>query len=171
MTVPVLGPLTLPADPTAALEAATRQYVDSNSGAGSGAGTLFGFNFDSGTAAGPGTSELRLNNATPASVNTIYVHYTSLEGVDIARRLLAGTTGDRLYMQLRTDSDIYRIYDLIGAPTDNTTYASIPVVHRASGGSLADADQIIAGFIPLPVTVATTAPASPLINDLWVDLT
>ena len=169
MSVKSLVPFVLPADPTNALEAATKQYVDIRS---SGAGPLFGFDFDTTTSAGPASTRLRLNNATPASATIVYVSYTSKDGGDLKTRLLAGTTGDRLYIQDRNNSANYRVYELTGAPADGTTYATINVVHRTGGGSLwANAEEIVAGFTVPPITVGTVAPSAPLTNDIWIDTT
>lgn len=138
----------------------------------SGAGALFGFDFDTTTSAGSAVTRLRLNNATPASATIVYVSYTSKDGVDLKARLLAGTAGDRLFIQERANSANYRVYELLSAPTDNTTYATCSVIHRSGGGSLwANSAEIIAGFVAAPFTVGTTAPTSPSINDLWVDTT
>lgn len=135
-------------------------------------GPMFGFLFDTTTTTGTSTNGLRLNNATPASATIVYVNYTSRSGVEIKTRLLAGTAGDRLYIQDRGNSGVYRVYELTGAPTDVTTYASIPVVHRTGAGSLwANGLSIVAGFTTPPITVGTSAPASPLTNDLWIDTT
>lgn len=135
-------------------------------------GPLFGFAFDTTTTAGTSTNGLRINNATPASATIAYINYTARSGVDLKTRLLAGTAGDRLYIQDRTASGTYRLYELTGAPTDNTTYATINVVHRTGAGSLwANGASLVAGFISPPITVGTSAPASPLTNDLWIDTT
>lgn len=137
-----------------------------------GGGPMFGFLFDTTTTTGTSTNGLRLNNATPASATVVYVNYTSREGIDLKTRLLAGTTGDRLYIQDRVNSAVYRVYELTGAPTDVTTYASIPVVHRGGAGSLwANGLSIVAGFTSPPITVSTVAPSSPLTNDIWLDIT
>ena len=60
---------------------------------------LFGSDFDTTTTAGPAATRLRLNNATPASATIVYVSYTSKDGADLKTRLLAGTAGDRLFIQ------------------------------------------------------------------------
>lgn len=66
----------------------------------------------------------------------------------------------------------YRVYELTGAPTDGTTYATCNVVHRGGAGSLwANSTEIIAGFTTPPITVGTSAPSSPLVNDIWIDTT
>ena len=138
----------------------------------SGAGALFGFDFDTSTAAAPASTRLRLNNATPASATIVYISTTSKDGADLRTRLLAGTAGDRLYIQERANSANWRLYELTGAPTDGTTYATVNVVHRGGAGSLwANSAEIIAGFMTTAITIATSAPASPSVNDLWVDTT
>ena len=138
----------------------------------SGAGAFFGFDFDTTTTAGPAVTRVRINNATPASATIVYVSYTSKDGVDLKTRLLAGTAGDRLYIQDRANSANYRVYELTAAPTDSTTYATCNVVHRAGGGSLwANLTEIVAGFTSAPFTVGPTAPTAPLTGDLWVDTT
>jgi hypothetical protein len=138
----------------------------------SGAGALFGFDFDTTTTAGPTATRIRLNNATPASATIVYISYTSKDGADLRTRLQAGTAGDRLYIQERANSANWRSYELTGAPTDNTTYATCNVVHRGGAGSLwSNSAEIIAGFMTAAITIATSAPASPVVNDLWVDTT
>ena len=138
----------------------------------SGAGVFYGFDFDTSTSAGAASTRLRLNNATPASATIVYASYTSKDGVDLKTRLLSGTAGDRFYIQDRANSANYRVYELTAAPTDNTTYASCPVVHRTGGGSLwADTTEIVAGFTLPPLSVGTSAPSSPLTNDIWIDTT
>ena len=136
------------------------------------AGSMFNFTFDTTTTPGGiPASTIRLNNATPASATAVYVHYSPKSGVDLKTRTLAATAGDRLYIQDRTNSANYRIYEVTGAPTDNTTYATLPVVHRAGGGSFSNGLDIVAGFAAPPITIATSAPASPLTNDIWIDTT
>lgn len=138
----------------------------------SGAGALFGFDFDTSTAAAPATTRLRLNNATPASATIVYISTTSKDGADLRTRLAAGTAGDRLFIQERANSANWRSYELTGAPTDNTTYATCNVVHRGGAGSLwANSAEIVAGFMTAAITIGTSAPASPSTNDLWVDTT
>ena len=161
-------PVTLAADPVNVLEAVTKQYADAKA---SGAGPLFGFNFSTTTTAPPASATVRLNNATPASATAAYVHYTSKDGVDLRTRILAGTVGDRLYIQDRDASANYRMYSLTAAPTDNTTYATLAVTHQAGGGTITDAQEVVVGFLPTPITVSNTAPAAPLTGDLWIDTT
>jgi hypothetical protein len=135
------------------------------------AGPMFNFSFDSTTTAGTSTNGIRLNNGTPASATVVYVNYIPKSGADLKTRLLSGTAGDRLYIQDRTNSANYRIYELTAAPTDSTTYATLAVVHRAGGGSFSNGLDILAGFTPPPITIGTSAPSGPLTNDIWIDTT
>lgn len=135
------------------------------------AGPLLGFDWETSTAAPPSSQSIRLNNATPASVTVVYVHYTTKDYAQIKTRLLAGTAGDRLYIQNRTNADQYALYELTGAPTDNSTYGSIPVVYRAGAGTFSGGTNLLAGILAPAITVGPTAPSSPLVNDIWIDTT
>jgi hypothetical protein len=138
----------------------------------SGAGQFFGFLFDTTTTAGTSTTGVRINNATPASATAIYVNYVPREGVDLKVRMLAATAGDRIFIQDRNSSANNRLYEVTGAPTDNTTYATIPVVHRSGAGSLwSNGVAVLAGFTQPPITIGTTAPSAPLTGDIWIDTT
>ena len=136
-----------------------------------GAEAFHGFTFDTTTTAGAADRRLRLNNATPASATVVYVSNTPRSGVDLRTRALAATAGDRLYIQNRQSSGVYRVYEVTGPPTDGTTYTAFPVVHRAGNGTFANDSEIVAGFTAPPITVGTTAPTSPLTNDIWIDTT
>ena len=85
-------------------------------------------------------------------------------------RAAAGTTGDRVYVQDRVNAANYRIYELTAAPSDVTTYASLPVVHRGGGGAFTNGLDMVAGFAPPTMTIGTAAPAGPLTNDIWIDI-
>ena len=93
-------------------------------------GPLFGFDFDVTTSRGPREYPAAAQQRHPRLSHVVYVTYTSKDGVDLKTRLLAGTAGDRLYIQDRANSANYRVYELTGAPTDATTYATCNVVHE-----------------------------------------
>jgi hypothetical protein len=116
----------------------------------SSSGAFFKFDWSSTTTAPPATSGVRYNNAAAASVTNIYLSYTAKDSTDIKTRLLQGTAGDRLYIQARTNSAKYAIYYLSGVPTDNGTYATIPVTYSIAGTAMADADEVMVGFIEAP---------------------
>jgi hypothetical protein len=121
------------------------------------AGSMFNFNFDTTTTSGTSTNGIRLNNATPASATAVYVNYIPKSGVDLKTRLLAQTAGDRIYIQDRTNSANNRIYQLTGAPSDNTTYATLPVTHLGGGGSFSNGLDIVAGMME-PAPSSETVP-------------
>jgi hypothetical protein len=125
----------------------TTLYIITDGAATPSSGAFFKFDWSSTTTAPPATSGIRYNNATPASVTNIYMSYTAKDQTDLKTRLLMGMAGDRLYIQTRTNSAKYHIFNLSGTPTDNTTYATIPVTYSAGGTALADADEVLAGFI------------------------
>ena len=71
----------------------------------------------------------RLNNATPTSVTSIYLHEESLGGLDTTDAVTTMRAGDYLYLQSRTYTGRFHLFQLSGTPTDNTTYLTIPVTH------------------------------------------
>jgi hypothetical protein len=115
-------------------------------------GAFFKFDYSSTITAPPATSGIRFNNATMASVTQIFLSYSAKDSTDIKTRLLVGTAGDRLYIQARTNSAKYHIFNLSGVPTDNTTYATIPVTYASGGTALANGDEVLSGFIEAPAS-------------------
>ena len=115
-------------------------------------GAFFKFDWSSTTTAPPATNGIRYNNAAAASVTNIYVSDLAKDGTDVSARLLLGVAGDRLYIQNRTNAAKYQIYNISGAPTDNTTYVTIPVTYASGGTALTDGDDVLAGFIEAPAS-------------------
>lgn len=111
-----------------------------------GTGYWHRYQFSTTTTSGPATSTIRLNNATPASVTAVYVNYTAVDA-DVKTRLLQRQGGDRFYIQGVLNSGINAVYRLTGVPTDNSTYATIPVVSESSAGSLTNNQDVYAGFV------------------------
>jgi hypothetical protein len=150
------------------------------------------------TSAPPSAGTVRFNNATQASVTTIWVNYTNYDGVDtktyFAQRV---KVGDTFYFQDRDDATKWQLYELNAAYTDSGTYATMPVTWRAGGTTIGAARIIIsregasvsnpigeaptdgqryarasANWTAIPkMTVASTAPSSPAVNDVWIDTT
>jgi hypothetical protein len=104
-------------------------------GGGSGGGTLTTrYRFSTTTAmADPGTGRFRYNNATQSLVTQIAVSDTDRDGVDMSNILSIISSGDRLYIQEGADAANWGVYDVNGAPTDNTTWWQIPVTNVAAG--------------------------------------
>lgn len=97
-----------------------------------------GYSLGSTTVAPPVVGGIRLNNfATQSAATIIWMNYTNEDGVDLKtyyqERVKAG---DTLYLQDRDDATKWQLYEITAAFTDNTTYASIPVIWKAGGASL-----------------------------------
>jgi len=96
-----------------------------------------GYLANSSTTPPPAPGGLRFNNATQTAVTILYLNYTNEDGIDLktfyAQRV---KTGDTLYIQDRDEASKWQLYEITGAFTDNTTYASIPVVWKAGGAAL-----------------------------------
>lgn len=135
-TVPIL----LPADPTVALEAATKQYVDAV-GAG-GIGTVNSFNFSTSTSAPPASAGVRFNNSTQASTTVIWVHQLTFDGLDISIGLARLTADYQLYIQDFDNSALWLLFDVTGSATDLGTYWSVPVTYNSGPGGLANNQKI-----------------------------
>jgi hypothetical protein len=150
------------------------------------------------TSAPPSSGTVRANNATPSAVTTIWINYTNYEGVDIktyfAQRV---KVGDTFYFQDRDDASKWQLYELNAAYTDSGTYATMPVTWRAGGTAIGAARIIVSregasvsspigeaptdgqryarasgNWTAIPkMTVASSAPSSPAVNDVWVDTT
>jgi hypothetical protein len=146
----------------------------------------------------PSAGTVRFNNATPASATTIWINYTNYDGVDLktyfAQRV---KVGDTFYFQDRDDATKWQLYELNAAYTDSGTYATMPVTWRAGGTTIGAARIIVSregasvsspigeaptdgqryarasgNWTAIPkITVASTAPSSPSVNDLWVNTT
>lgn len=75
----------------------------------------------------PGSKKFKLNNATLASVTAIYISETTNTGVDAATAFSFLSTGDKIYIQQKSDSTKSAIFSVSGAITDNGTWVTIPV--------------------------------------------
>jgi hypothetical protein len=150
------------------------------------------------TSAPPSAGTVRANNATPSAVTTIWINYTNYDGVDaktyFAQRV---KVGDVFYFQDRDDATKWQLYELNAAFTDSGTYATMPVTWRAGGTAIGAARIIVSregasvsspigeaptdgqryarasgNWTAIPkMTVASSAPSSPAVNDIWIDTT
>lgn len=103
-----------------------------------------GYKFDdSTTAADPGSGDLRLDNATYASVTNIYISQTSNYGTDTGNILGALITGDKIYIQQKNDATKWLRVQISSTPTDNGTWWTIPVTYINSGGTLFDNNELL----------------------------
>lgn len=103
MSTKLLTQITLPADPTAALEAATKQYVDSHAGGGGGVGsrTTASFTTSSLTASQIGTGLVNLGDSyrlytitTSGPCRTRLYTTTTKRDADLGREIGTDPVGD-----------------------------------------------------------------------------
>jgi len=110
--------------------------------------------FDSSTAmADPGTGDLRLNNATPASVTNIAVSaLSSFTGNPNARTFIASwddsTNTIRGTITIRKSGSpaTFAIYNVTGTLTDNTTWLQLVVTYVTGNGTFSNGDVLYAQF-------------------------
>ena len=116
------GFLTLSADPTVALHAATKQYVDAAVPVGIGSWDL-----DAGTAdSRPGPGLWRRNNAVPASVTFLYWDFISKAGVNLDNEVLNFKTQNVIYLR-SYDGQRVEAYLVTADAVDGINYARIAV--------------------------------------------
>lgn len=110
--------------------------------------------FDTSTAmADPGTGDLRLNNASPASVTNIAVSaLSSFTGNPNARVFIASwddsTNTIRGTITIRKSGApaTFAIYNVTGALTDNTTWLQLAVTYVTGNGTFTAADVLYVQF-------------------------
>ena len=120
-----------------------------------GLGTATKWNFDTSTSMGdPGTGDIRLNNATLASVTQISVDATSSQSgnPDISDWVASwddstndAVRGNIMIHEDGTPSNFWVGY-INGPISDNTGWLQIPVTHIDSGGSFSASDSLVVGF-------------------------
>jgi len=116
--------------------------------------TQFRWNFDDATSmADPGTGEIRLNDATIASVTAIAVSALSADTGNPDISAYVATWGDStntlrgtITLRKLAAPSTFAIFSVTGSVTDNTDWLEIAVTHVASNGSLTAADQLVAQF-------------------------
>jgi hypothetical protein len=109
------------------------------------------YNFDSSTTmVDPGTGDIRLNNATLASVTAIAVSDLTAETGNPDASVFVLAWDDSTNTALRGTVVIkkisapanFAIYSITGASTDNTGWTQLAVTHVASSGSFSDTDSL-----------------------------
>lgn len=112
------------------------------------------YNFDSSTTdADPGNGDIRLNNATLASVTQLFIDNLESNGGNVSAQI--DTWDDSTNTALRGTIIIrklsakanFAIYDVTGAVTDGTGYRKVVVTHVASNGSFSNADALSVEFV------------------------
>ena len=116
------GLLTLSADPTNALHAATKQYVDAAVPVG-----IASWDLDGGTAdSRPGAGLWRRNNAVPASVTFLYWDFISQAGIDLSSEVLNIKAQNVMYLR-SYDGQRVEVYLVTADAVNGTNYARIAV--------------------------------------------
>lgn len=132
------------------------------------------------TDADPGAGTIRFNNATIASVTSLYIDNTSTGGTSVTGWLDsfddANSTTNRGVLAVRstTDQSVFALFTVTGAVTDGTGYRKVPVAYL-SGVLPANGADLVLGFSPsgpasaATVTVGTTtavaSTASPTVTN------
>ena len=120
-----------------------------------GLGTATKWTFDSSTSMGdPGTGDIRLNNATLASVTQIAVDATSAQtgNPDISDWVASwdDSTNDAVRGTIMIHEDgtpaNFWVGNINGPIVDNTGWLQIPVTHLDSAGSFTAADNLVVSF-------------------------
>jgi len=100
------------------------------------------------TDADPGAGKLRYDNATIASVTTLFVDDEDSNGNDIQAQVNgwddSTTTALRGQLKVVQDADPsnYHLFNITGANVDPGGYTKIAVAHVETGGTVADTDAI-----------------------------
>ena len=94
--------------------------ISASGGGGSGAGASLQSAFDTSTTSGdPGSGNFRLDNATPASVTSMFINDTTDNGADVGEFLVDMDKGNRIYIQQSNDATKYIHLSLTAKPQDN----------------------------------------------------
>jgi hypothetical protein len=112
------------------------------------------FEFDSGISATPGTGEIRLNNANPASATEIYVSETDNNAVDVSSVLGLINIGSPLQIIKANDSTTFALFE-VDTITDNGTDRTYEVTALANNGTFTDTDVVRLTFSAKGETGAT----------------
>lgn len=111
------------------------------------------FIFDSTTAdADPGDGELRLNNATLASVTTVFIDNLSATGINVAPWLTSwddfGATSGRGFVQIvNADQSGFFLATVTGTIVDGTGYRKVSVTPVATAGSFTPNVPVFVSFV------------------------
>jgi hypothetical protein len=120
-----------------------------------------------------------MNSATQTAVTAIWLHDINAVSVDTSRAMAMLRKGNTLLLQDKGNAANYQYYVVSGAITDAGTYTTIPVTW-SSGGSPITAGRVMIGAFGLGIsdevvggviTIASSAPSSPAVNDVWIDTT
>lgn len=131
------GPLLLSTStPAAALEATSKDYVDTQIGevAAVGTATLQYNSSTSTVAANPGNGFVRWNTTQMYDATLIYISNKAADSTDWRHFFRAQEVGTKLVIQLKNDSAHVCRFLITGPVVDNTGWMTIPVNLNGAGG-------------------------------------
>ena len=140
---------------SSASTSATSASTSATSATSAVAAVAWKYTFDNSTSmADPGTGDIRLNNATLASVTAIAIDATSADTgnpdvSDLIASIDDGTNSTHegyIFIRKSGTPATFMAYSVSGAIVDNTGWLQIPVTHSASGGSLTNGDALYISF-------------------------
>lgn len=127
--------------------------------------TPYSYTFDNATSNNPGSGEIRFNNATLASADTIYIHDTDAGATDrdaILDALIAGGN-IRIY---RSGATSNYLEATITSVTDSGTYHTIGINNIVTAGSFSDGQTLIVSLTQQKSTIQIHALATNNIKNL-----
>src|SRR5262245_4485390 len=95
------------------------------------------------TMADPGSGNLRLNTATPATATAMAISSVSARGTDTTNLLRSLVSGDRVYVQDQTTASNWIRYRLTAAATDNTTWFQLAITQESGSGTVPGNNNVL----------------------------
>lgn len=114
--------------------------------------------FSSSTASGTSATEIRLDNAAPASVTGLYINDTNADSTDLSGFLGSfDNSGDfgRIRLFKESDSNVFLMLDVTGV-TDSGSEYDITVTYIEHNGTFAAGDSIVVEFVPAGQSVVNS---------------
>ena len=138
ITAEIGGSPVVVADGVGSIDGLGRQYIQISTSLGGLPIPVVGEKFNANTlstSGDPGSGKLLWNNATQTSATVLNINITTETDRDIDSLLSLLGSSDLIKIEDASNNANYQIWEINGAPTDNTTYWSIPVTLSSSGGT------------------------------------
>lgn len=169
LTMAAAAALTLSADPTTALQAATKQYVDDHGGGAA----VASYGFNTAITAPPANNQIRLNTTDQTLATVLWIDDQAGDGTDISMLMSLVGAGEVIYLQDQANAAQHQAYTVTGAASDMTGYWAVPISWHGGGSALTNTNKakvsllfgtgsylpISGGTLTGPLTISTaTAP-------------
>ena len=124
-------------------------------------------------AADPGSGRYRFDTGAYATVTEIFIDDETSGGVDISNLLTQVGLGDRLYFQVKTESNKFVVFDVTGPAVDNVGWFTIPVDDVVFGDFFANNDRciLIWSVGGTPETLQTAYNEDPSVPQITINAT